>query len=81
MLRGLITTHSRETLELMKDYPKGDKEILMSIMETWLHVNINKKADIEGFHIYRCDRHSKRPRGGVAIYGQIWRFFSKNVKW
>ena len=87
-VRGLITNNSRETLELIEEYSKLDKVILMNIMETWLHAKIKKEADIEGFQTFRCDRSSKKRRGGVAIYvydkleiGQIWKKKTqKNVK-
>ena len=86
-VRGLITNNSRETLELIEEYSKLDKVILMNIMETWLHAKIKKEADIEGFQTFRCDRSSKKRRGGVAIYvydkleiGQIWKKNSKKCE-
>ena len=51
-VRGLITTNSRETLELIEEYSKVDKVILMNIMETWLHSKIKKKPAL------RASKHS-----------------------
>merc|ERR1711888_391640 len=51
-VRGLITKNSRETLELIEEYPKLDKVILMNIMETWLHAKIKKKPTL------RASKHS-----------------------
>jgi len=67
-VRGLITVESRKTLKLIVDYANYEKIVLMNFTETWLDKTIKKEADIEGFHMYRCDRTSEIARGGIAIY-------------
>ena len=65
-MRRLVTENSKEKVELLKEYVKEDKIILMNLTETWLDNTIKDVVEIEGYNIFRGDRENRE--GEVLQY-------------
>ena len=66
-MQHLVTINSKEKVELLKEYVKEDKIMLMNLTETCLDSTIKDVVEIEGYNIFRSDR-KNRGGGGAAIY-------------
>ena len=64
--RCLITTPSGETLELIENYPKGDKVILMNIKEKQRHANVNQEADIN-IMLFKIENRAKNRTSHTGV--------------
>ena len=61
-MKRLVSKNSKEKVELLKEYVKEDKIMLMNLTETWLDNTIKDVVEIEGYNIFRGDR-KNRERG------------------
>ena len=53
---GLVTENSKVGIDLMREYAKEDKILVMNFTETWYNETIKEEENIEEYNIFRCDR-------------------------
>ena len=66
-VRGLVTEIIDKTLNILKEYTKADKILMLNITKIRLNKYITTDANIENYKTFRADRKDDI-RGGVAIY-------------
>ena len=62
-MKRLVSKNSKEKVELLKEYVKEDKIMLMNLTETWLDNTIKDVVEIEGYNIFRGDRKNREGEG------------------
>ena len=63
-----MNKNTRWKVDALKEYVSNNNIILMNLTETWLKKKI-QDVEIPNFTTFRCDRKSKKKKGGgVAIY-------------
>jgi len=66
--QGLVNKNTRWKVDALKEYVGTNNIILMNFTETWLKKKI-QDVKIPNYTTFRCDRKSKKKKGGgVAIY-------------
>ena len=65
-VRGLITENSSRARDMLREYTKMEKMLILNITETWLDEEITTDADIENYKTFRSYR--KGEIRGVTIY-------------
>ena len=66
--QGLVNENTRWKIDALKEYVNTNNIILMNFTETWLKKKMQDEK-IPNFTTFRCDRKSKKSKGGgTAIY-------------
>merc|ERR1711954_46120 len=66
--QGLMNENTRWKIDALKEYVSTNNIILMNFTETWLKKKMQDEK-IPNFTTFRCDRNSKKSKGGgTAIY-------------
>ena len=71
--RGLKPRTVPSKVPYIQDLLRDQNYLFMALTETWLGEHLDAEIEIEGFSIFRQDRHRQRSRrgrnsGGVAVY-------------
>ena len=66
--QGLMNENTRWKIDVLKEYVRTNNIILMNFTETWLKKKMQDEK-IPNYTTFRCDRKSKKSKGGgTAIY-------------